>query len=83
MKTKKIAVIALLCVIGAGYEVSELKQAHDDAVGEYCASVIAGVHQDSNGWCPAGSFNTYRGLPGDVACVGDGTCTGGQAGEDD
>lgn len=73
------SVVAVIVAFAAGGYVGgeDLKQAQREQA-EYCARVVAGVHQDYDNLCPVGSFNSYRGLPGDVACVGDGTCSGGE-----
>jgi hypothetical protein len=66
------AILAAFGYIGReDYEQRQMEQQ------EYCARVVAGVHRDYDHLCPAGSYNSYSGLPGAVACVGDGSCTGG------
>lgn len=72
---KKLAIAAAI-IAALGYFSTQDKESAEFVQAEYCARVAAGVHTDYDNLCPAGTYNSYRGLPGDVACVGDGTCTG-------
>ena len=73
---KRIAIAAIV-VAALGYIGNQDREQAEFERAEYCARVVAGVHTDYDHLCPANSYNSYSGLPGDVACVGDGSCTGG------
>lgn len=77
MSIKSVVAGIALFAIGGFVGKGDLEQAQREQA-EYCARVVAGVHTDYDNLCPVGSYNSYRGLPGDVACLGDGTCTGGE-----
>lgn len=68
-----IAIAAIIAAFAfAGADDIETAQIVED---EYCARVAAGAHTDYDDLCQAGHFNSFAGEAGDVACVGDGSCT--------
>lgn len=64
---KKSAVVILAVVAVIGFVGREDYQNAKIAEAEYCARVAAGTHTDYDSLCPAGTYNSYRGLPGDIA----------------
>lgn len=61
------AIAAIVLGVVAGYQASQHDINVEQERAEYCARVVAGAQPDFRNLCPAGSFNSYRGLPGDVS----------------